>query len=124
MKQTYYSIRTVVASTENKAIKMVEDGDFSEADPICDKVVTKEELIRILTGKPEPTNWVVEIPDDIQNKLTSTRDGMLATNHIKGKVLICVYDRGTAIKKARLFGGKAKQYKGKLSNRKHYNGYR
>jgi hypothetical protein len=42
----YYSLRVVLAETEEEAIEKVLDQDFDEADPLCDKCVTRNEMIR------------------------------------------------------------------------------
>lgn len=119
MKQTYYSIRTITASSQKEALSKVLDEDFSENDPICDMILTKSELINKLNYLKQPQNYVVEIPEELF-KLVLTKEGYLATDHIRGKILICLYTRGNAINKARLFGGKAKLFKDKINSKKHY----
>ena len=46
--ETYYSIRTMIASSEREAIDKIEQQDFDESNPICDRVVTLDELKRLL----------------------------------------------------------------------------
>lgn len=118
MKQIYYSIRVVEATSENSAINKIHAGKFNEQDELCDKVLTKSELLHALNGTKPKSNWIVEVSKD---KKTTQINGMLATCHVKDLTLICIYSRGEAIKKARMFDGKAKLYTEKLNPKKHYN---
>jgi hypothetical protein len=49
--EAYYSVRVVIASSEKEAIEMVQEEIFEEEDELdlCDKVLTREELIKALT---------------------------------------------------------------------------
>jgi len=127
MKEFYFSIRTVIATSQADAIKKIETERFNESHELSDKVLTESELRRILNGQKPQQNYVVEVksnggggwaPSSFQKPLL--KDGLLATDIFKGKVLICVYSRGEAVKKARMFGGKAKLFKEKIDNKKHY----
>lgn len=67
--------------------------------------------------KPKKTYFVVENPE----KETLTVNGMLAANFLlNGKKLICLYSRSEAIRKARMFNGKAKMFKGTPNEDEHY----
>lgn len=130
MKEFYFSIRTVIATSQADAIKKIETERFNESHELSDKVLTESELRRILNWQKPQQNYVVEIklgyvvggsgltPASFQKPLL--KDGLLATDIFKGKVLICVYSRGEAVKKARMFGGKAKLFKEKIDKKKHY----
>lgn len=121
MKEFYFSIRTVIATSQADAIKKIETERFNESHELSDKVLTESELRRILNGQKPQQNYVVEVtshPASFQKPLL--KDGLLATDIFKGKVLICVYSRGEAVKKARMFGGKAKLFKEKIDKKKHY----
>lgn len=120
MKQIYFSIRVVEATSEAKAVQKVQNEIFNESHPLSDKVLTHNELQRFLNGQKPRQNYVVEVPN-IKMKKTTNVNGLLATSHVKGKTLICIYSRGEAIKKARLFGGKAKRFDEPINNKKHYN---
>jgi hypothetical protein len=117
MKQTYYSIRTVVATSEAEAIEAVELGYFDKENELCDKVLTKSELIRLLMAQKPTRNYYIEIPKENQrvNKNSSVIyvDNKLGIEWDGGKKLICLYGRGEAIKKARMFNGKARLLVGK-----------
>ena len=119
MKEFYFSIRTVIATSQADAIKKIEAERFNETHELSDKVLTESELRRILNGDKPKQNYVVEITHKTSHQ-TLLKDSLLATDIFNGKVLICVYSRGEAIKKARVFGGKAKLFKGKIDNKKHY----
>jgi hypothetical protein len=41
-KESYWSIRSVMASVESDAIESVQDGNFDESNPVCDKVVPQK----------------------------------------------------------------------------------
>lgn len=121
MKEFYFSIRTVIATSQADAIRKIEAGRFDESHQLSDKVLTESELRRILNGEKHKKAYIVEIPENnIFTDRPLLKDGFLATDHIKGKVLICIYSRGEAIKKARLFDGKAKLFNGKIDKKKHY----
>lgn len=121
MKEFYFSIRTVIATSQADAIKKIDTERFNESHELSDKVLTESELRRILNGQKPQQNYVVEVNTvngGFQKPLL--KDSLLATDIFKGKVLICVYSRGEAIKKARMFGGKAKLFKEKIDKKKHY----
>ena len=128
MKEFYFSIRTVIATSQADAIKKIETERFNESHELSDKVLTESELRRILNGEKPKQNYVVEVPDNYNKSLSkliylgngNVKSGVLATDIFKGKVLICVYSRGEAVKKARMFGGKAKLFKEKIDKKKHY----
>ena len=44
MKKTYYSVRTVIASSKKEAIKKIENGEFDETDALCDIVFSQKEI--------------------------------------------------------------------------------
>jgi len=46
--ETYYSIRVVHAPDYDGAIRAVQDGHFDESDPLCDMVLTLDELKRAI----------------------------------------------------------------------------
>jgi len=119
MKEFYFSIRTVIATSQADAIKKIEAERFNESHELSDKVLTESELRRILNGEKPKQNYVVEITHKTSHQ-TLLKDGLLATDIFNGKILICVYSRGEAIKKARIFGGKAKLFKEKINKKKHY----
>lgn len=50
-KEIYFSIRTVKAKNTEDAIEEVISGNFDESHDMCDKVLTKEELVKELNGK-------------------------------------------------------------------------
>lgn len=127
MKEFYFSIRTVVATSQADAIKKIEAERFNESHELSDKVLTESELRRILNGEKPKQNYVVEVPEkawvtsfSLSKNPPVKKDGLLATDIFKGKILICVYSRGEAVKKARMFGGKAKLFKEKIDKKKHY----
>jgi dsDNA-binding SOS-regulon protein len=45
---TYYSVRTIRATSKKEAVEKVEDGEFDEMHEMCDEVLTTEELIKQL----------------------------------------------------------------------------
>lgn len=45
----YFNIRVVEAEDYNEATEKVEDNVFMEVHPICDKILTKTELIELLS---------------------------------------------------------------------------
>jgi hypothetical protein len=122
MKEFYFSIRTVIATSQADAIKKIETERFNESHELSDKVLTESELRRILNGQKPQQNYVVEVTNTVNGGLQKPllKDSLLATDIFKGKVLICVYSRGEAVKKARMFGGKAKLFKEKIDKKKHY----
>lgn len=68
--------------------------------------------------KNEQCNYTVELPTGHHARPDQVKDGVLAFK-IKRKKLIVLYTRGEAIKKARIFGGKSKLFKGKFDKEKH-----
>lgn len=44
----YYSIRVIQAESEDEALEKIYHDDFDESDDLCDKILTKEELIKEL----------------------------------------------------------------------------
>jgi hypothetical protein len=56
----YYSIRAIEAENHEDAIEKVMDGCFDEDDPICDKVLTRDELSKEASLKyytSQNINW-------------------------------------------------------------------
>ena len=56
----YYSIRAIEAENHEDAIEKVMDGCFDEDDPICDKVLTRDELAKEMNPKywtSQNLNW-------------------------------------------------------------------
>lgn len=51
-KKLYYSIRVLEADTYTEAVQAVEDGYFIDTDEMSDIIITKPDLIKLLT---EPT---------------------------------------------------------------------
>ncbi len=50
-KKTFYSIRVVLAEDYEDAVRNVEDNYFNESNPLCDLVLTKEEILKIFKRK-------------------------------------------------------------------------
>lgn len=44
----YYSIRVVEADSLEEAISNVQDAEFCDEDPMCDAVLTREQLLQNL----------------------------------------------------------------------------
>jgi len=42
----YFSIRVVRANTKEEAIKKIENGDFEDRHPLCDKVLSGTKLLK------------------------------------------------------------------------------
>jgi len=69
---------------------------------------------------PTPALYVVAVDKNSLDQKDQRVDGFLGFAN-KDKVMkICLYGRGDAIKKARIFKGKAVMFKGKPNKRKHY----
>lgn len=69
---------------------------------------------------PTPTLYMVAVDKNSLDQKDQRVDGFLGFSN-KDKVMkICLYSRGEAIKKARIFRGKAVKFKGKPNKRKHY----
>lgn len=68
--QTYYSIRTVKATSKQKATERVKDGFFDETQSICDKVLTKKELLIELkkANKRKPEKSDVQLAKELLAK--------------------------------------------------------
>jgi len=47
----YYSIRVVCATTHEEAIDKVIEQEFEESDDICDRVLTRSELLETLNKR-------------------------------------------------------------------------
>lgn len=57
--RTYYSIRTTKARSTEEAINNVQEQVFYESDPLCDLVLTLDELLKKLEGLRTPTGRFV-----------------------------------------------------------------
>ena len=84
---TYFSVRLLKASTYNKAIQKVEDGDFIDDHKLSDVVVTRKQLIKLITPMnknatgPRKKNMVTKtntgkIPDSVGFGGTNTGGGV------------------------------------------------
>lgn len=60
-KQIYFSIRTILGTDTENAIEQIEGENFDESHELCDKVLTKEELLKALTRK---TKYAVLTDED------------------------------------------------------------
>lgn len=69
--------------------------------------------------KKDSGNWMVKL--DKKEKGVPCKGGYVAWRKVpQGKLFVIMYDRSEAIKKARTFGGKAEQFKGKFDKKQHF----
>lgn len=87
-KETYYSVRTVVATSEHTAIDKVQMGNFDERHPLCDKVLTKTQLLDALKEKVKSRYFLfgeqnvdIFMNEGMRNLKRHVQDGETAYTH-------------------------------------------
>jgi len=117
MKQTYYSIRTVVAKSAFEALNKIANEKFDTSNDLCDKVFTLKALEQELARQKPIIQWVVKVKDI--SKHTKNPDNVNKDGYLQFANKIVCYTRGTAIKKARIFNGKTEKLTVKFNKKKH-----
>ena len=82
----YYSIRVVNADNKDEAIEQVEQGEFDESDPLCDEVLTEEELILRLQINKEQSYIVQYSIRDGENEYSKYVEIVGSEANIGGKI--------------------------------------